>query len=276
MRVPLRAAAAVGAVLALVPGVASLVLVAGAASAAEVPRTEVTFKASDGVIVYADLYAQGDAQSEARHAPIVLLFHQAGANARAEYDAVVPRLLERGYNVLAVDQRSGGDRLGGNNRTADALKKKDIGYCDAYPDLEAALDYAVDQGFSGPRFAWGSSYSAALVIRLGVDRGDDLSGVLAFSPATGPAMGVCDPADAIAQIDIPVLALRPASEMERESSRSQFAAFEARGNATYVAPEGVHGSSMLNPDRADGVEDTWKAVFAFIDSVVRHHADVRE
>jgi pimeloyl-ACP methyl ester carboxylesterase len=40
-----------------------------------------------------------------------LLFHQGGASARGEYGPIIPRLLSAGYHVLAVDQRSGGDRF---------------------------------------------------------------------------------------------------------------------------------------------------------------------
>lgn len=229
------------------------------------PEERVTFEAADGVTIVGDLYMR-----HAKAAPMILLFHQAGANAEAEYSSIVPRLEKQGYNVLAIDQRSGGSRLGGENRTVARLSKKDYHYCDAYPDLEAALEYVIDRGFTGPRFAWGSSYSAALVIHLGVDHKDDLAGILAFSPAAGQPMKECDPTEAIEKIELPVLALRPASEMEMERSQKQFETFKKLGHQTYVSKNGVHGSSMLNPKRVEGsVEDTWKAVLDFIDSVAK-------
>jgi alpha-beta hydrolase superfamily lysophospholipase len=228
------------------------------------PEEQVTFEAADGVVIVGDLYMR-----HAKDAPMILLFHQAGANAAAEYASIVPRLEERGYNVLAIDQRSGGSRLGGENRTVERLAKKDLHYCDAYPDLEAALQYVIDRGFTGPRLVWGSSYSAALVIHLGVDHKDDIAGVLAFSPAAGAPMGSCDPTDAIQKIEVPVLALRPASEMKNERTRKQFETFKKLGHRTYVSENGVHGSSMLNPKRVEGsIEKTWNAVFDFIDTVV--------
>jgi alpha-beta hydrolase superfamily lysophospholipase len=252
---------------------AALALMAFAPLHASDPSQEVTFRSAGGVVVYGDLYSAG----EGKDAPIVLLFHQAGANARAEYSTIVPRLYEKGYNVFAIDQRSGGERLGGRNRTVDKLRKKDYDYCSAYPDLVGALRYVIKSGFTGPRFVWGSSYSAALVIRLAVEHAEDIDGVLAFSPAAGPAMGDCDPTDLIAQLTVPTLALRPASEMENESSRRQFEAFEENGQQTYVAANGVHGSSMLNPRRVEGgVEETWKVVLDFISARVDSVEAARE
>lgn len=227
------------------------------------PEERVTFKAADGIVVVGDLYMR-----HAKRAPMILLFHQAGSNAEAEYAPIIPRLEDHGYNVLAIDQRSGGSRLGGENRTLARLEKKDYHYCDAYPDLEAALQYVIDRGFIGPRFVWGSSYSAALVIHLGVDHKEDIAGVLAFSPAAGRAMGACDPTEAIEKIEVPVLALRPESEMGR--AKEQFETFKKLGHQTFVAKNGVHGSSMLNPKRVDGsVKETWKVVFEFIDSIAK-------
>jgi len=249
----------------IVMALAAVALAAPAPQAIAPPEEGVEFKAADGVVIVGDIY-----KPYAKKAPFILLFHQAGANAGAEYDSIIPRLLEHGYNVLAIDQRSGGSRLGGENRTVERMETKDHHYCEAYPDLEAALQFVIDESFTGPRFVWGSSYSAALVIHLGVDHKDDIAGVLAFSPAAGAAMKTCDPTAAIQKIEVPVLALRPAGEMERDSVRKQLETFKGLGHTTYVSANGVHGSSMLNPKRVDGsVEDTWKAVFGFIDSVVK-------
>jgi alpha-beta hydrolase superfamily lysophospholipase len=246
----------------LVITVAALVSPQFATAQASDPE-EVMFQAADGVNVHADLHATGD-----KSAPIVLLFHQAGSNARAEYDPIVPRLLESGYNVLAIDQRSGGTRLGGVNRTASAFDGGSPSYCDAYPDLEAALAFVIANGFEGPRVVWGSSYSAALVIRLAAEHPDDVNAVLAFSPASGDPMGACKPGPFLENLRTPILALRPASEMENPRVRAQLETFQELGHATYVAENGVHGSSMLNPERVEGgVEETWTAVEQFLAQV---------
>jgi len=234
---------------------------------------EVTFNASDGVTVYADAHWL----KEDHHGPLILLFHQAGASARGEYGPIISRLLERGFSVLAVDQRSGGDRFGGVNRTVQNLKEqRPYSYCEAYPDLEAALAWAIEEGNAGPRIAWGSSYSAALVLRLAAEHPEDLSGVLAFSPASGQAMGDCSPDTYATRVKTKVLVLRPFSEMERAAAVEQLDNFKALGFQTDVAAHGVHGSSMLVSSRVDGdVEANWKVVEDFLDEIVKGQAPIR-
>ncbi len=227
--------------------------------------TEVNIKARDGVTIYADVYLS----TRGKAAPLILLFHQAGGDARGEYASHIPRLLDEGYNVIAADQRSGGNRFESTNRTVLALERKQYSYCDAYQDLEAALRYAAENGFTGKRFAWGSSYSAALVLKLGAEHPKELNGILSFSPASGEAMGECKPEPFAPNLHLPTLIMRPRSEMQRENSKEQFVLFQKHGFQTYVAENGVHGSSMLNPHRVDGnVEKHWKVVLDFIRTIV--------
>lgn len=228
------------------------------------PPREVAMETTDGVTVHGDLYTA----SEDRAAPLVLLFHQGGGDARGEYGPLVPRLLERGYHALAIDQRRGGERLGGTNRTVAGLGAAAYTYCDAAPDLDAALAFVRAEGFTGPLVAWGSSYSGALALGLAERRPDEIRGVLAFSSASG-AMDGCEPDPA--SLTVPALALRPAGEVQVESVARQLDRFEREGVQTYVAPNGVHGSSMLNPRRVLGsVEPTWNVVLAFLESALGH------
>jgi pimeloyl-ACP methyl ester carboxylesterase len=240
-----------------------LLCFAGSARAESIQTVQL--QTADDLIVYGDLYRLDEGARGT-----LLLFHQAGANARAEYGPLIPRLLEAGYEILAIDQRAGGKRLGGANRTVKALKpEKEPGYCEAYPDLEAALDYALDLEDHGPIVVWGSSYSAGLVIRLAADHGDDLAGVLAFSPAAGEPMTGCDPSTFAPGVRIPVLALRPAREASIPHVEQQMKTFAQLGFETYVADPGVHGSSMLNAERVGGdVSSTWDVVLAFLDRIV--------
>ena len=233
---------------------------------ADGPAEEIELRTTDGITIYGDVYSVEAGKS----APVILLFHQGAANSRAEYATIVPRLNDKGFNVIAIDQRRGGDRLGGTNRTVDALQgDTEYSYCDAYPDLEAALAYAIAEGYSGKRIVWGSSYSATLAIQLAYRNSSNVDAVLAFSPAAGGPLQDCSPTPYIADMPVPLLALRPASEMELESSQNQFRAVQEAGQRTFVSANGVHGSSMLNPDRVDGdVEATWDAVISFIDSVL--------
>jgi len=224
---------------------------------------EITFTAIDGGTVYADLHLSSQSENQA----FIILFHQAGANGRGEYANIIPKLRTRGYNLLVVDQRSGGGYYGNENRTVKARGGK-TKYCAAYSDMEAALTYAQSKSGEGKVFAWGSSYSAALVLKLASEHGDDLAGVLSFSPATGRAMGACNANNFIAGVNIPALGLRPESEMG-EGGQKQRDLYTAQGLDYYVAKDGVHGSSMLDPSRTKGrakcnVEPTWEAVWAFL------------
>ncbi len=199
-------------ILATVTAALCLALMAGTPFAENdgAEHDDVLFKADDGVRVFADLYVVKDG----KRAPIVMLFHQAGSNGRAEYAYHIPRLVEAGYNVLVVDQRSGGSHFGGENRTAER-DGEDYTYCEAYPDVEAALDFVIDEGFRGSRYAWGSSYSASLVLRLGMERPDDLSGIVSFSPAVGGAMMPCSTTVYITSNEVPTFIAIPASEVSK-------------------------------------------------------------
>jgi len=222
---------------------------------------QVEFAAADGVQIYGDLYAS----DAGKQAPVILLFHQAGSDARGEYAGIAARLQEQGYNVLAIDQRAGGTRFGGVNRTMQGLERQDYGYCEAYPDMQAAVVFARLQGFAGPMAVWGSSYSAGLVFRLGAENSAEVSAILGFSPASGAPMADCPLTPFLADLEIPALALRPQREYEIESVQAQMREFAAHGVQTYVADPGTHGSSMLNTERVGAsTEATWDVVLAFL------------
>jgi len=219
---------------------------------------EIQLTAADGMIIYG---IENKQESEVT----ILLFHQAGSNAKAEYGGhIIPKLIEEGYSVIAIDQRKGGSRLGGTNRTAEQIEGS-ISYCDAYPDLVATLEYA---GNKGQKIViWGSSYSAALVYKLAAEHGENISGVLSFSPAAGTPMGSCTPDQYLKDLKSPSLAFRPGKEASIETVKSQIEYFKSMGVETYVSPLGVHGSSMLNPEKSGGVEETWIAVLDFLRSI---------
>lgn len=228
------------------------------------PPQEVSFDTPDGVTVFGDLYDPHGDQA----APMLLLFHQGGSNARAEYGPLVPRLLAEGYVALALDQRRGGRRLGGTNRTADALEGEAGSYCSVYPDLEAALRYVQAAGYTGPVVAWGSSYSATLALQLAANHPEVVQGVLAFSPASGAPMEGCQPETFAAQLRQAALVLRPAAELHYGTLGEQLDTFREVGLQVYVAQNGVHGASMLNGRRVYGdAEANWQAVLAFLHRV---------
>jgi len=222
---------------------------------------EISFITSDSITVFGDLYEINKKKST------ILLFHQSGSNARGEYYPIIPELINEGYNVLAVDQRQGGQLYGGYNRTIAKFSLNNYSYCDASLDLEAALNFIIESGFSGNIILWGSSYSASLVIRLANQRQNDISGVLAFSPASGGPMKECRPDDFFETLKIPLLLLRPSKEMEIESVKNQFELAQQNNHQVYIAKYGIHGSSMLVESRVEhNVNNNWKVVKSFLKS----------
>jgi len=228
----------------------------------------VTMTAADGITVYGEVYT---ASGVPKTAPLILLFHQGASNSRSEYEPLVPRLLDAGYNLVAIDQRRGGERFGGLNRTLAGAGDTEYSYCDVLPDLEAALRFAREEGFTGPTAAWGSSYSAALIFQLAVDHPDEIDVLVAFSAASGEPMEGCMPESVSGQVSQPVLALRPIRELQVPYVPGQIETFEEQGHRTYVADPGVHGSSMLNEARVGAsTDETWQVVLGFLaDSLPR-------
>ena len=201
-------------------------------------------------------------------APTVILFHQGGSNARGEYGPIIPRITRKGYNVLAVDQRSGGQRYGSYNKTVAQIPINRYHYCDAYPDMERALEFAREKA-RGKIIVWGSSYSAMLVLQLADENPEHIAGVLSFSPASGPPMNECQPEPYLESLQLPVLVLKPLSEMESDRSKNQQVLAEDNGHPFYIAKNGVHGSSMLVEERTGHpVIDTWNVVTSFLENVI--------
>lgn len=256
----------------LLLGLGSMAGQAPAAQAEDAPPLpagrEVHTRATDGGPVVAQLYEEG------LHGRWILLFHQARGDGRGEYVHILPRLLARGHRVLCVDQRSGGDLFGQVNRTVAARKDEELpGYCAAYPDLVGALRWLLGHDPQARPFVWGSSYSAALVLRLAAEFPEEIAGVLAFSPAEGGPLKECPPgpaAEALAELGVPVLIARPESELEHPSVRKQFERFGELGFVRVVGHPGRHGSSMLDPERAGkGAEQTFEEVEAFLDVIAQ-------
>ncbi|SHG28510.1 alpha/beta hydrolase [Flagellimonas flava] len=228
--------------------------------------SEISFYTPDSIQIFGDLYELD------RQGKTILLFHQGGSNARGEYAPIIPKLIKEGYNILAIDQRVGGQFYGSYNRTLANIPTNGFddgyGYCDAYNNLETALDFIMEAGFTGDKIIWGSSYSAALAIHLAHNRQQDINAVLAFSPASGNAVKDCLPNKYFETIKIPLLLLRPPHEMERENSKAQSDLAKTHGHQTYVPKSGVHGSSMLVAERVGSqVDDTWKVVLSFIKKI---------
>lgn len=229
---------------------------------------EITFVTPDSITIFGDLYETNKSED------IILLFHQGGSNRRGEYRTIIPELLKLGLNILAIDQRVGGQIYGEYNQTIANIPTNSFdnkyGYCDAYNNLEGALNFVIQQGFSGKKILWGSSYSASLVMRLGSERPQDVDGILSFSPASGKVMEGCNPEDFMANVKSPLLILKPPNEMKSDRAKAQFEMAATYNHQTYAAEYGVHGSSMLVESRVGhDVGKNWEVVHAFLKEVRR-------
>ncbi len=221
----------------------------------------IKFDSADGVQITADLYMPHDDQS-----PFVVLCHQAGWS-RGEYREIAPKLNELGFNCLAIDQRSGKAINDVKNETMAAASDAGKGteYADAEQDIVAALKYARENYAKGNLLVWGSSYSAALVIRVTGENSDLVNGALSFAP--GEYFGRAGkPADWIAtsakKIEVPVFITSAKNEYRNWSSI--YDAIEVEGKQKFLPQTaGNHGSRALW-EKFDDSGDYWAAVEAFL------------
>jgi dienelactone hydrolase len=214
----------------------------------------VTFEANDGLTITADQYVSSTQN------PYIILLHQAGYS-RGEYREIAPKLVNLGYNCLAIDQRSGNEVNFVKNETAARAKAKKLStnYLDALPDIHAAINY-VRQRTNKPVVLWGSSYSASLSLMVAPEE-LKVGALVVFSPGE-----YFEPNNfiqsKIPRISVPVLALSSKSEylsmmdMLSVLPKSLLTTFQPT-----TAP-GVHGSKALwesNPSN----KEYWMAVTLF-------------
>ncbi|GLQ51884.1 alpha/beta hydrolase [Dyella flava] len=223
-------------------------------SPAMVP-TNVTFKASDGVVIYGRYYHAASPRA------LILLFHQARSS-KDEYKTIAPRLAAAGYSALAIDQRSGGD-LFGPNQTVQALGHSSD-YLAAKRDLEAALSFAQTQKL--PIILWGSSYSASLTVVVAAEHVNEIRALAVFSPGEYFDQSPTMIRTAAAKITVPFFVTSAKNPEEIAAAKAILAASPSTLKVQYVpSTGGVHGSSTLIASRdPSGAEDNWKAILGFL------------
>ena len=201
----------------------------------------VDFPTAGGIQGRADVYAN---KNEA--ATLILLFHQAGWS-RGEYREIAPKLVEAGYRVMAVDQRSGGTVNSVQNETHYRATRMGLArsYLDAYVDMTAALAYARKELKAQRIIVWGSSYSSSLVFRLAAEHPQNVVGVMAFSPGEYFKKEGANYIRAFAKrVKQPVFVT--SSKKEREVAKPIFDASPAKRKILFTpASKGQHGSRAL-------------------------------
>jgi dienelactone hydrolase len=229
-------------------------------AAVEVPSMPIPSK--DGLKVTMDLYFGPDVDGVER--PFIVLCHQAGWS-RGEYGEIGRKLVKLGYNSVAIDQRSGGAVNGVENETAQWAAKQEKGteFADAQQDIEAALEWARSNAHGAPVIAWGSSYSASLVLRIAGERPGLVDCVIAFSPGEYfPKEGKTWVRQAARKIKVPVFVTSAKGEVE--AWEPIFESIRSKQKTRFVPEtEGNHGSRALWKEFDDS-EAYWKALEAFL------------
>ncbi len=200
----------------------------------------VEFPSMDELEITADVYLIPD-----KDAPFILLFHQAGWS-RGAYREIAPKLNQMGFNCMAIDQRSGNEINGLKNETTARAKAKglDIQYTDAYPDLQAAINYVYKEYKPTVLLIWGSSYSASLSLILAEKNMEMLDGVLAFSPGEYFKFEGKRIADFAKNLQMPVFIT--SAQNEENYWKSIYEVIPSKYKMKFVPDfEGYHGSRAL-------------------------------
>lgn len=215
----------------------------------------ITFLSLDSVVITADHYHTNN------NNPIIVLCHQAGWS-RGEYLEIAPQLNELGYNVLAIDQRSGQTINGVTNKTVGSAVTmgKKYQFIDVKLDINAALDWSKNR-YNRNVILWGSSYSASLSLMIAAER-DDIDKVIAFSPGEHiPGVSV---QGNISGIKAP--AFLTSSKQERIQTEKLFDVISNSDYRKQYVPkwgEGQHGSRNLWSSTPNN-EEYWTAVKNFL------------
>lgn len=226
--------------------------------------TTVTFKSTNNVTVTADVYPSASHDKDT--SPIILLFHQARFS-RGEYREIAPKLAQMGYTCMAIDQRSGDAVNGVVNQTHLIADKLDLPteYVDAYPDLDAAIQYAKKQFPNRKLILWGSSYSSSLSFIFGANYPDEVAGVLAFSPGEYFTYHENSIENYAREVKCPVFIT--SAKNEHDKWVAIYAAVPNAKKLSYLpAGEGFHGSKALWEENK-GHKEYWNAVTKFLASL---------
>ena len=222
---------------------------------------ELEFSSKDKLIISAHLYFDNDANK-----PFILLFHQASSS-KGEYLEIAPKLVNMGFNVMAVDLRSGDIMNFIDNGTSDRAldKNMDTGFLSAIPDIEASVAYAKKHLAHGKLILWGSSYSSSLSLYI-ANHTRDISAVLSFAPGEYyKDKSKTFIQDNVGNLKMPVFITSAKNEKKKWWDIYQAIPSKTK---TFFLPKtkGVHGSKALWKSNASHKE-YWGAVESFLKKI---------
>lgn len=211
-------------------------------------QEKVSFYTSDSLKITADLYLN-DYQL-----PFIILLHQSGSS-RGEYATIAPKLMNFGYNCLAVDLRSGDKFNYIENESASRAKEQHVPakFIDARKDIDAAILF-VRKYNRKPVVLFGSSYSASLALIV-ANESREVKAVVAFSPGEyfNPEMQV---KEKVKGLNKPVFAA--SSEIEYKYIVELLSEVADTAKIIYKPSKGrgVHGAKALL-EESDGSRECW-------------------
>lgn len=219
-------------------------------------QTEQMIPSLDGVLIHGKLY-----ESTVQNSKVMLLCHQAEYS-KGEYNETAPKLKKMGYTCLAIDQRSGLSVNGDVNLTARNAKDRELPttFDDAEQDIRSAL-YFLFEKYERKIILFGSSYSAALVLKIAASEKDKVEMVVVFSP--GEYLHDEKTVNkSLQKLDMPVFIT-----CSQEEIKSTTTLLDGVDNKKMVffkpTKEGKHGSKALWASNSNSKE-YWNALTEFL------------
>lgn len=213
----------------------------------------------DSLPITANLYHVSD------EAPVIVLCHQARFN-KFEYVRIAKILWEKGFNCIAIDQRSGGGMVEEFNETnLEAVKRnKPVEFLDAEQDIIACVDFA-SKKYNKKVILWGSSYSSTLALYTGISN-DNVKAVIAFSPGDYFEQEKGSLKTALATFVKPMFVT--SSKEEASETTDLLSGMNRTASQVQFVPDsaGFHGSRALWKTSANN-EEYWTAIEEFLGKV---------
>lgn len=225
---------------------------------AQIPQ-KITFPSLDNLTITANLYHKDNA------APVIVLCHQARYN-KFEYVGIAKTLYNKGFNCLAIDQRSGGGIVEEINETNLEAKKqnKAVDFLDAEQDIIAAVNFA-SKKYGKKIILWGSSYSSVLALYTAIAN-DSVKAVIAFSPGNYFEEEKGSLPKLLTNFTKPMFVT--SSKEEAKELTEMLSKMKLNEKQTQFIPDsaGFHGSRALWKT-SENNEEYWKAINTFLEKV---------
>lgn len=225
--------------------------------------TIIDFPSEDSLLIRGHWYHQHDT------ATTILLCHQARFN-KYEYDSIAVVLHQKGYNCLAIDQRSGGmmgdSAKGWNNKTYQRAlaADKSTTYLDAEQDIKAAISF-LHQKQQQPIILWGSSYSATLALYNGLNN-EKVKAVIAFSPGDYLENDSRDFNTVLAKAEKPFWITSSKEESAAIAQLLKLTSLDDQHVHFIPTSDGKHGAKALWNTHADHTA-YWQSLLRFLDNI---------